>query len=148
MGRAHLLTPRERSTKGTGGTIRLKVMEYIPIPIMHSMKENGTRTCSMVKAQRSGKMDLFSRVSTEMGKRMVLGSTNGVTEPLMKDNGKIMRFLGMDTTLGQTEGSMWVIGRVILWTGLEFTLGRTVECMKDFIRKIKNMDTVSTPGQT
>lgn len=106
MAKETSFTLKEKNMKGTGVMTKHRDMEFTLTQTMLDMKESGTKICSMERVQRSGKMGHFLQESIEMGKRMELENTNGEMEPVMKENGKIMKLQGMVTTLGLMEESM------------------------------------------
>lgn len=85
------LIQREKYFKASGGMTKRMDSESTYIPMEHSMRESGAKTCSTVWGKRGGRMDQSLRDATERARKMVLESTYGQMVLAMKVNGRIMK---------------------------------------------------------
>ena len=71
-------------TTGIGKMIRLMGLGNIHILMVPNMKVNGLMTSNMAKVRKNGQMAHNTKATTSLERKMVLESSSGPTDRLMK----------------------------------------------------------------
>jgi hypothetical protein len=95
----------------SGATTRHMAKVFTSTVMELAMRDHGTKTCSMARAQSAGPTVLFSLDNIWQAEKMELVNISGPMELYTRGNGKITRSQGTDTISGRMAANTSVIGR-------------------------------------
>ena len=111
-------------------------------------KDNGRKTCSMVKEKKRGLMALSMKGSIISGRSMGEAHTIGMMDQCMTETGRRTKLRDWGHTNGWMEDSIRELGLTTIWMVLVSTNGQTEDRMKESILMTRSMDLEYTLGLT
>ena len=129
-------------------TISQMVLAFTRVQMARDMRECGSTTSSMVKAQPYGQMEAHIQVIITKAASQASVPISGPKETLTAANGKTTRSAGSELTNGPTDDATKATGRIISCTDKVFTHGLTAVSTTGNTKMIKKTAKVPSFGQT
>lgn len=115
----------ETLTKVIGCTQKLTVMEPTQTNLELLIKDNGTKTCSMVRAWKSGLTEATTKESTALARKKELAAMFGLMNLSTEENGSKTRLPDSESISGKMAANFMASGCKIICTALASTSGLT-----------------------
>lgn len=117
----HFIMQMAMSMRVTGSIANVTEMEYISIRKVRGMKASGRMIPSGAEGLRPGLKEVDMKVPMFLAKSRDMALICGLINQLTKENGSIIRFMGLANISGQMAENIGDIGVRMICMELEFT---------------------------